>query len=158
MSQLRLARATDLEDFPGCLSVVNDTPPIAQCQETQIDEATGTIADGPSIITDVGVYVGFDLANKIVSVTAPVGEIGDYGVLSNTDDVLTTDHAFGEASAVVEYTIHDDGEVFLTRNESSFVRFVEDLGKAHTTVNGQLYTDVATGPLANACSDTYVPD
>lgn len=158
MGQLRLAKATDLDSFPGCLSIVDNTPPIAQCQEAQISSAVGVIADGPVTITDVGEFVGIDLAGKKVTVTAPVGEAGTYGVISNTDDVITTDHAFGEVSAVCEYSVHDDGEVYLTRNESSFVRFVENLGNAHTQINGQLYTDVATGPLAAACSDTYSPD
>lgn len=158
MSQLRLAKGTDLETFPGCASVVVDTPPEAQCQEAQIAESLGTIADGPVTLTEATKFVGFDLAGKSVSVTAPVGEIGTYGVVSNTDDVLTTDHAFGEASAVVEYTVHDTGQVYLTRSPASFIRFTENLGNAHTTVNGQLYTDVATGPLAAACSDTYSPD
>ncbi len=158
MGQLRLAKQTDLGDFPGCLSVVDDTPPVAQCQEAQIDSEVGVIADGPPTITDVGEFAGIDLAGKKVTVTAPVGSAGTYNVLSNTDDILTTDNDFGEVSAVVFYTVHDDGEVFLTRNESSFARFTEDLGNAHTTINGQLYTDVATGPLADACSDTYNPD
>lgn len=157
MSQLRLAKAIDLEDFPGCAAVVVDTPPEAQCQEAQIDEAAGTIADGPVTITDVGAFTGIDLAGKKVTVTAPVGEAGTYGVVSNTDNVLTTDHAFGEASAVCAYTVHDTGQAYLTRNESSFQRFIENLGNAHTTRNGQLYTDVQTGPLAAACSDTYSP-
>ncbi len=158
MAQLRLAKATDLDDYPGCKAVVVDTPPIAQCQEAQISESLGTIADGPVTLTEATKFEGYDLAGKSVTVTAPVGEVGTYGVVSNTDDVLTTDHAFGEASAIVEYTVHDTGEVYLTRNESSFTRFIEDLGNAHTTINGQLYTDVATGPLAAACSDTYNPD
>ena len=158
MGQLRLAKATDLESFPGSLSVCDDAPPEAQCQEAQIDESAGAISSGPVIITDVGAFAGIDLAGKKVTVTVPVGEAGTYGVISNTDDVLTTDHAFGEVSAVVEYTVHDDGQVYLTRNESSFIRFAENLGNAHTTIGGQLYTDVATGPLAGACSDTYAPD
>lgn len=158
MSQLRLAKAIDLQDFPGCLSVVDDTPPETQCQETEIDSATGVIADGPVIITDVGEFVGHDLAGKKVTVTAPAGDAGTYNVLSNTDDVLTTDHAFGEVSAVCAYTVHDDGQVYLTRTPASFIRFAENLGNAHTTINGQLYTDVATGPLADACSDTYAPE
>ncbi len=158
MYKLRLANATDIDDFPGCISVMDKTPPIAQCQETQIDESAGAITDGSPIITDVGAFIGFDLAGKKVTVTAPVGSTGTFNVLSNTDDVLTTDNDFGEISAVVEYTVHDDGEVYLTRDESSFIRFVENLGNAHATVNGILYTDVATGPLANACSDTYSPD
>ena len=158
MSQLRLAKRHDLQDFPGCLSVVDDTPPETQCQEAQIDENAGAISSGPVIITDIGAFVGIDLAGKSVTVTVPVGEAGTDGVISTTDDVLTTDHAFGEVSAVVEYTVHDTGQVYLTRSESSFIRFVEDLGNAHSTINGQLYTDVATGPLAGACSDTYAPD
>lgn len=158
MSQLRLAKATDIENFPGCAAVVVDTPPEAQCQETEIDSATGVIADGPVTITDVGEFVGIDLAGKKVTVTAPVGEAGTYNILSNTDDVLTTDHAFGEVSAVCAYTCHEEGQTYLKRNESSFQRFIENLGNAHTTINGQLYTDVLTGPLAAACSDTYNPD
>jgi len=158
MSQLRLAKNSDNKAFPGCAAVVDDAPPIAQCQETQIDSATGVIADGPVIITDVGEFTGIDLAGKKVTVTAPVGEAGTYNVLSNTDDILTTDHAFGEVSAVCAYTVHDDTQVYLTRNESSFIRFIENLGNAHATLNGQLYTDVATGPLADACTDTYSPD
>ncbi len=158
MGQLRLAKQTDLDDFPGCLSVVDDTPPIAQCQEAQIDESAGAVATSEPQITDVAAFVGIDLNGKKVTVTAPVGDAGTYNVLSNTDDVLITDHDFGEVSAVAAYTVHDDGEVFLTRNEASFVRFTENLGNAHTAVNGQLYTDVATGPLADACSDTYSPD
>lgn len=158
MSQLRLAKATDIEDFPGCASVVVDTPPEAQCQEAQIDEAAGAVATGEPQITDVGAFVGIDLAGKKVTVTAPVGDAGTYNVLSNTDDVLITDHDFGEVSAVAAYTVHDDGQVYLTRNEASFIRFTENLGNSHTTVNGQLYTDVLTGPLADACSDTYAPE
>ncbi len=158
MGQLRLAKATDLNAFPGCAAVIDDTPPVAQCQEAQIDEAAGAVATGQPQITDVAAFVGIDLADKKCTVTVPIGDAGTYAVLSNTDDVLITDHDFGEVSAVAEYTVHDDGEVFLTRNESSFTRFVENLGNAHTTVGGQLYTDVATGPLADACSDTYNPD
>ncbi len=158
MSQLRLAKATDLNDYPGCAAVVIDTPPITQCQETEIDSEVGVIADGPSTITDIGKFVGLDLAGKKVTVTAPAGEVGTYAVLSNTDDVLNTDHAFGEVSAIVFYTVHDDSQTYLTRNPSSFTRFIENLGNAHTSVNGQLYTDVETGPLADACSDTYNPD
>ncbi len=158
MSQLRLAKLSDVRSFPGCLSVVVDTPPVAQCQEAQIDESAGAVADGPVIITDVGAFAAINLAGKKVTVTVPIGDAGTYNVLSNTDDVLTTDHAFGEVSAVAEYTVHDDAEVFLTRNEASFSRFVESLGNASTTVGGRLYTDVATGPLADACSDTYAPD
>ena len=158
MSQLRLAKATDLEDFPGCESVVNDTPPEAQCQETQIVAATVDIVNGQVTVTKVGAFVGIDLAGKKVTISLSTSDDGTYNILSNTDDVLITDHEFGTTEAIATATCHDDGQAYLTRNESSFIRFTENLGNAHTTVNGQLYTDVATGPLAAACSDTYSPD
>ncbi|MBA7484096.1 hypothetical protein ES707_19620 [subsurface metagenome] len=158
MSQLRLAKAIDVQDFPGCAAVVNDTPPETQCQETEIDEVGGAMTDGLATITDVGAFVGIDLAGKKITITAPVGEAGTFGVISNTDDVLLTDQTFGTTDAAVAYTVHEEAQVYLQRNQSSFQRFIEDLGNAHTTINGQLYTDVLTGPLADACSDTYAPE
>lgn len=158
MGQLRLAKAMDLAAFPGCLSVVDNTPPIAECQEAQIDEAAGSITTGLTVIDDVGAFIGINLAGKKVTVTAPVGEAGTYNILSNTDDQIVTDNTWGATDPATAYTCHDDLQTYLTRDEASFVRFVENLGNAHSTINGQLYTDVATGPLANACSDTYSPD
>lgn len=158
MSQLRLAKTMDIQAFPGCAAVVDDTPPEAQCQESQVDEVAGSITDGLYTITDVGAFVGLDLAGKKVTVTAPVGEAGTFGIISNTDDVIITDNAFGATDPATAYTCHDTGQAYLTRNENSFVRFIENLGNAFTFLNGQLYTDVATGPLANACTDTYSPD
>ncbi len=158
MSQLRLAKAMDLKSFPGCAAVVDDTPPETQCQETEIAGATGTTTAAGSTLEDVGAFVGIDLAGKILSISAPANNIGDYPILSNTDDVITFTGSTPDASAVNVYTVHDAGQVYLTRNQNSFIRFIENLGNAHTTINGQLYTDVATGPLADACSDTYAPD
>lgn len=158
MAQLRLAKATDLEDYPGCAAVVIETPPETQCQETEIAGATGTTTLAGDTLTDVGAFVGIDLAGKILTITAPPANVGDYTILSNTDDVLTLATTTAEASAVNVFTVHDAAQTYLRRNPASFVRFIENLGNAHTTVNGQLYTDVLTGPLAAACSDTYSPD
>lgn len=158
MGQLRLAKQMDLEAFPGCAAVVDDTPGEAQCQETEISGATGTTTLNGDTLTDVGAFVGIDPAGKILTITAPVANVGDYTILSNTDDVLTLATTTPEASAVNVYTVHDTAQTYLTRSEASFIRFIENLGNAHTTINGQLYTDVLTGPLANACSDTYAPD
>ena len=158
MGQLRLARAQDLDDFPGCLSVVDNTPPIAQCQETEIVAATASTVSGEYTVEKVGAFVGIDLAGKEVVITLSTSDDGTYTILSNTDDVLTTDHQFATTEAIATATCHDAAQAYLTRSESSFIRFAENLGNAHTTINGQLYTDVATGPLANACSDTYSPD
>lgn len=158
MSQLRLAKATDTQDFPGCAAVVVDTPPEAQCQETQIAAATASTTASQVTVTKVGAFVGIDLAGKKVTISLSTADDGTYDIISNTDDVLTTSHTFTNTEAIATATCHDDGQAYLTRNESSFQRFIENLGNAHTTINGQLYTDVLTGPLAAACSDTYAPE
>ncbi|MBA7701203.1 hypothetical protein ES703_109936 [subsurface metagenome] len=158
MSQLRLAKETDLRSFPGCHSVVVDTPPIAQCQETEIVAPTADTVNGQYTVEKTGAFAGIDLAGKEVVITNSTADDGTYTIISNTDDVLTTDHQFATTESLATATCHDAGQAYLTRNEASFVRFVESLGNAHTFLNGQLYTDVATGPLSAACSDTYEPD
>ncbi|MBA7689074.1 hypothetical protein ES703_97569 [subsurface metagenome] len=158
MSQLRLAKATDLRDFPGCAAVVIDEPPETQCQETEIVALTCDTVNGQPTMEKVGAFVGINLAGKEVVVSLSSTDDGTYTILSNTDDVITTDHSFTTTEALATATCHDAAQAYLRRNPASFVRFIENLGNAHTTINGQLYTDVLTGPLAAACSDTYSPD
>ena len=67
MAQLRLAKATDLHSFPGCAAVVNEEPPETECQETEIAGATGTTTLAGDTLTDVGAFVGIDLAGKILT-------------------------------------------------------------------------------------------
>lgn len=158
MSQLRNAKAGDLEAFPGATFVVNDTPPETQCQETEITEINCQVSAGFPTITKIGAFIGIDLAGKKVdtgNINPPNN--GTWNVLSNTDDVLTTDHVFTAGGAVATIDVYDLGQAYLTRNESSFQRFTENAGKAHTTKGGQLFVDVAAGPLAGACSDTFNP-
>ncbi len=157
MSEIRTAKAVDLGSFPGCSFVVDDTPPIAQCQEAQIDESAGAITSGLAIITEAGKFIGIDLTGKKVTVTLPAPEAGTYNALSNTDDVLTTDNTWGTTDAATAYTVHDDAETFLTRNEDSFIRYVAENSGAYTKVNGVMYTDLADPPMDAACSDTFSP-
>ncbi len=157
MSELRTAKRGDVSAFPGSTFVVDDTPPIAQCQEAILNSPFSSIADGLPTITNIGDFIGIDLAGKIAEVIEPLGEAGDYNVLSNTDDVVTTDHTFGDTAVDALVLYHDAGEAYITRNESSFQRFTESLGKAHTTKGGQLFVDVAAGPMADACTDTFDP-
>lgn len=158
MSQLRNAKAGDLGAFPGCTFVVDNTPPNTQCQETEINEINCTVTAGLPTITKVGAFIGIDLAGKKVdtgNINPP--DNGTWNVLSNTDDVLTTDHVFTVTGATGTIDVYDLGHAYLTRNESSFQRFTENAGKAHTTKGGQLFVDVAAGPLSGACSDTFDP-
>lgn len=157
MSQIRTARGSDIQSFPAASFVIDGSVPETQCQEAQIDEVAGSITTGLDTITDPGAFTAINLAGKKVTVTAPVGEAGTFNVLSNTDDVLTTDNTFGATDPATAYTVHDDAQVYLRRNEDSFIRYIEANSKAFAKVNGQLYTDTADPPMNAACSDTWNP-
>lgn len=157
MAEVRTAKPVDLSSFPGCAHVIDNTPPIAQCQEAEITGAAGAITNTENTITDVGAFAGVDLAGKEVVVTLPAGEAGTYAILSNTDDVIVTDNSFGVSDGAVGYAVHDVGQAYLTRNESSFIRYIQANSGAFTKVNGQVYTDLADPPLNAACSDTWAP-
>ncbi|MBA7684732.1 hypothetical protein ES703_93139 [subsurface metagenome] len=158
MSQLRLAKKSDSDAFPGCAAVVDDTPPETQCQETEIAPVACDIVNLEYNVLKVGAFVGIDLAGKEVVITNSSTDDGTYTIISNTDDVIVTDHQFTTTEGIAVATCHDAAQAYLRRSPASFIRFIENLGNAHTTLNGQLYTDVLTGPLADACSDTYAPE
>lgn len=157
MSQIRTAKAVDVGAFPGSTFVVNGTPPIAQCEESSINFLNATTTAGGNTLTKIGISIGIDLSNKTVTIAAPPLNAGDYIILSNTDDVLTLATTTPNASAVNTGNIKDTGQAYLTRNESSFQRFIESEGKAHTTKGGQLFTDIADPPMDDACSNTFNP-
>ena len=157
MSQIRIAKRGDVQAFPAAAFVIDGSPPIAQCQETQINEVNATITTGLYTITKVGAFAGIDLAGKKVIVSNSTSDNGVHNILSNTDDVLTTDHQFQDDEVDITISCFDFGQAYLTRNESSFIRFIESQGKAHTTKGGQLFTDVADPPMDDACSDTWSP-
>lgn len=158
MSQIRIAKAGDLGAFPGSTFVVDDTPPISQCQETQI-VATGCQAlMDTAIIHKALVGVGIDLTGKKAVVVGTTGDDGTYNVLSNTDGTVTIDHTFTDNELFFTTTIKDAAGAYLTRNQSSFTRFIQNQGNAYTTKGGQLFTDLTDPPMDDACSDTWSPD
>ncbi len=157
MSQLRTAKAVDVGAFPGSTFVVDDTPPIAQCQETQITAINASVLEGFNLIDVAAEFAGIDVAGKKATVTNTAADNGTYDVISNSSTRLIVDHTFANNEFAVTVVVHDAGQAYLTRNESSFQRFTENAGKAHTTKGGQLFVDVAAGPMAGACSDTFDP-
>ena len=158
MSQIRTAKSNDVAAFPGSKFVIDGTPPDTQCKEPQIASFAATIVNGLPTMTEIGLFAGIDLTGKEVQVFAPPASAGIYAVLSNTDDAITTDHTFTEDSGAAAATVQDPGENFLTRNESSFTRYIENAGQAHTTKGGQLFTDIPDPPMDDACTTTFNPD
>ncbi|KKN03865.1 hypothetical protein LCGC14_1103420 [marine sediment metagenome] len=157
MSQIRTAKLADINAFPASSFVIDGIPPIAECQETEIAGATGITTALGFTLTEVGFFAGINLAGKTLSISSPPGNIGDYVVASNTDDVLTLETSTPDASTVNVYTVHDPAQVYLTRDEESFLRYIQENSAAHTNVNGRVYTDLADPPMNAACSDTWNP-
>lgn len=158
MSQIRTAKAADLGAFPGSTFVIDGSPPIAQCQETQITSGGAFGFDGLSTIELFNAFIGIDLTAKQVTITLSNFNDGTYDILSNTDSILTVDYVFQGDDFDFTIAVKDPGQAYLTRNESSFQRFIESKSKAHTTKGGQLYTDLADPPMDDACSDTWSPE
>ena len=157
MSQLRTAKAVDVQAFPGSTFVVDDTPPIAQCQESQLVEALVPLSSGDNFLEKAGIFTGINLAGKKLDITASTNNDGTFNVLSNTDDIVIIDHTISGPPGTCTLTVHDVGQAYLTRNEPSFQRFIENEGQAHTTKGGQLFTDTPSPPMNAACSDTFDP-
>lgn len=157
MSQIRTAKASDVGAFPGSRFVVDHTPPIAQCQESQLSGNNGITLAGQAFLTEAGAFAGVDLAGKQVTVLGPPPNSGLKTILSNTDDTIIVDSPYNAEDNNNGWTVQNTGQVYLTRNESSFQRFIESQSKAHTTKGGQLYTDLPDPPMDDACSDTWNP-
>ncbi len=157
MSELRSAKSGDLRAFPGSKFVIQDTPPITQCQETQIAGDRGFTGGLNNRLRDNEKFVGIDLTGKILTITSPPGNAGDYTVLSNIDRDIFVDTDLTTNSNDNVYTVHDPGQTYLTRNQSSFLRFIAEEDRAYTIKGGVLFTDVPDPPMEDACSDTFAP-
>lgn len=147
----------DPDTFPGAIFEAAGNVPEAQCQESQIVSVAGTSTTGTGILTEVGKFVGIDLAGKKCDVTLPALDVGTYDIISNDDDALLLDYSFAGPPGGVNYTCEDAGQAYLTRNLNSLARFIHDAGFAYTIKGGKLYTDCPNLTLADACSDTWDP-
>lgn len=158
MAYIDKITSPDPDTFPGALFQQAGEVPEAQCQETKITNTDAALVNGSPIITEVGAWPGIDLAGKEVVVSGTVFSDGTYGILSNTDDTLTTDNQFAENIATADTIVQDVGQTYLRRNIASFARFISAAGYAYTIKGGKLYTDCPDGTLSGACSDTWNPE
>lgn len=158
MAYINKITTPDMDTFPGAVFEQTGDVPIAQCQETQIDKiGTGNTDGSTAKLTDGAAFTGFDLAGKILSISAPPGNVGDYTVISNDNNILTLASTPPASSGVNSYTVHDTGQAYLTRDINSFAEFIHNAGYAYTIKGGKLYTDCPNLTLADACSTTWNP-
>lgn len=152
-----IANQPKLQTFPSSQYAIAGDVPKFQCRESQITFVNAVIFAGQTLILRVGAFAAIDLTGKKVTVTAPAPDVGLYNVLSNTNDRLFTDHTFIGAGPACAASVHDTGQLFLTRNLPSFQRYIESQARSHTTKGGILYTNTPTVEMQNACSLAFNP-
>ena len=157
MGQLRVARSSDKAAFPGAAFVVEGTPPITQCEELTQSDSSVDWTIGESVIRNVSQLNQNNVIGKTVEISSSASDDGFHTILGQTDTTLTIDHTFIGSSATVIIDITDAPGQNLTRTPAGFQQFIHNAGKAHTTKGGQLFTDIASAPLAPACSITFDP-
>lgn len=158
MSEIREAKNVDLGAFPGATFVVVDTPPIAQCQETQLTLLGCSWPPSGSLISIAGLTLDdIIIVGKKVTIAGTAADDGTYDILEQTTNTITIDHTFTGSDAGNTCIAHDTGQTYLTRNKQSFAKYIHDNSKAYTIKGGQLYTNIADPPMNGACSDTWSP-
>ncbi|MBA7658244.1 hypothetical protein ES703_66193 [subsurface metagenome] len=153
----RLDSNVDIQAFPGANFELTGDIPAPQCSEAKIEADDGVTYASTDSLNDPGKFTGYDLSDKICTITASVGgNTGDFTIFANTDNSLTffTDPGDGDP---VEYYIHDGGSLILTRNAKSFAEFIHAAGYAYTIKGGKLYTNMPNGLLKNACTILFDP-
>lgn len=157
MGHIRLKAAGQLPGFPGAIVEAKDPIPLAQCTEAKIEGTEATTTTAPTELTDAGAFAQHTLDGKSCTILASTGgNTGEFAITSNTDDVLTlaTDPGIGTA---VAYQLHDEGELEITRNTPELAALAHAAEKAHTFLNGKLYTDMLEANFEAACSLVWDP-
>lgn len=157
MGFIRLKTPGDFPSFPGACAKAKDPIPLAQCTEAAIEGANATTTYSPPELTDVGAFTGYTLNGKTCTILESTGgNTGEFPIVSNTDDVLTLTGDPGDGTAV-KYQLHDAGELEITRNTAELAALSHAAGKAHTFLNGKLYTDMPEANFQAACSLLWNP-
>lgn len=157
MGYIKIKAAGQLPGFPGAIVEAQDPIPLAQCTEAKIEGTDATTTSEPAELTDAGAFAGYTLSTKICTILESTGgNTGEFPIVSNTDDVLTLDGDPGIGTAV-KYQLHNDGELEITRNTAELAALAHDAGKAHTFLNGKLYTDMLEPNFEAACSIIWAP-
>lgn len=147
----------DIQAFPGATYEIDGDVPAAQCQEQRPQGPFYSISIGSPNVVQAGMFAEYDLTGKKIDILSTVSNNGTYNVLSNTDDYVVTDHIFTENDATVSIIVYDTGEVYITRNEASFLRFIQVQGATYTIKGGKIFTNLANPPMEDACTIAFNP-
>lgn len=156
----RIASNTDdiiftLDPFPvdggPAFGAVHEDGPAALVSDT------GASVVATPFLTDPGHWVAGQHDGREVNIMFPAGNVGTYTIIASDNVRLTLDRNLTVTDATNQYTIQNPGQSNLTRNASSFRRFIESQSRSHTTKGAILYTNTPTAEMQNACSVVFAP-
>lgn len=156
---LKITGNKDTQEFPDAKFIIQGTPPADQCSEAKIEGDSAISAGFPDFnLTDAGKFAGYALTGKVCHITASVGgNLGDFAITGHNDNELFFGDDPGNGNPVTYY-VTDGGSLILTRNESSFAKFIHTAGYAYTIKGGKLYTNIPPGQLRPACTIEFNPE
>ena len=147
----------DPQTFPGATFEIQGEVPETQCSEAAVEGDHGETGASGFILLDPGNFVGWNLTDKVLHITSPPANIGDYDITDNSDDHLALAQSTPAASFDNVYFVTNGGELILTRNVQSFAQFIHAAGHSYTIKGNKLYTNIPSDQLQNACSILFDP-
>lgn len=115
-----------------------------------------TWADDNSL-KEILAFGAFDLTGKILHITAPPANVGQYDIVANNEDVLNLLQRTPIASLVNQWFIPTAPEITITRNLQSFAQYLSTLGLPYTIKAGKIYTSASTSQLEPSCKILFDP-
>lgn len=152
-----IANQPKTQTFPNSTFEIAGEVPAAQCSEAQIEGDHGVTFGDSAVFQDIGAFFGFDLAGKILHITAPPANVGDYDIAFSFDNHLIIIPWAPIASNDNVYFVTNGGELILTRNLQSFAKFICAAGYAYTIKGSKLYTNIPSEFLQPACTILFDP-
>ncbi len=83
-----IANQSKIQSFPNATFEIAGEVPTSQCSEAKIEGDHGQTAIFTLFLTDIGNFTGWNLAGKVLHITAPPANVGDYNIIFNTDDAV----------------------------------------------------------------------
>lgn len=140
MGSLRdISAQQNIQTFPGATFAITGEVPGNQCAEAILEGIVGETAPFSDQLTENEAFRGHDLTGKKITITSPPTNVGTYNIIFNTDDIVTIDDDLFSSSNGNIWFCHNSGELRITRNASSFLRFLQTFDVLHDFPDSSIF-------------------
>ncbi len=134
----------DPQAFPGATFEIIGDVPAAQCTEARLEGEYGNTHAASRSLTEPGAFNGWVLDGKVLTITTPPDNAGNYDINSNNPNVVFLDQPTPIEAAPNSWYVHDGGALTLTRDLRSFTRYLAELNSYHSSKTGQTVAGLPT--------------